>query len=127
MARNVREEWRTNDRFIVEVSNVSHNHLKDGVSVGGFGDDLVEVRADVKEMLDIKIIFVSTTDESTAGISGLQNEVVHTNMLHQFGFLLAMRRAVKRTNDYFLDGSRCSGLDKAPADLNILRNMDWEF
>lgn len=127
LTRDVRKEWRTNDRFLVKVSNVSHYHLKDGVFVGGFGDNLVKVRTDIKEVLDIEIILISTTDEGTAGIGGLQYKIVDTNVLNKFGLLLAVGRTIEGADDNFLYRSWFSRLDKAPADLNILRNMDWKF
>ena len=49
----VRKKRRADDRFIVEVSNVSDNDLKNGVFMGGFGDNLIEAGRDTKEMLDI--------------------------------------------------------------------------
>ena len=49
----VRKKRRADDRFIVEVSNVSDNDLKNGVFMGGFGDSLMEAGRDTKEMFDI--------------------------------------------------------------------------
>ena len=91
MSRDIRKEGRADDSFIVQMPNIGYNHLENGVFVGVFRDNLAEVWADVQEVFDVKIIFVSTTDECTAGISGFQCEVVDTDVLNQFGPLLAVR------------------------------------
>ena len=70
MTRNVRKKGRADDRLIIQMPNIGHNNLKDGVFVGGFSDNLAEVWADVQEVFDVEIIFVSSTDECTARISG---------------------------------------------------------
>ena len=106
MTRDVREEWRADDRFIVEMTNISHNDLKNGVSVGGFSHYLAEGGTDVKEVPDIEIIFISTTDEGTVRKGGLEDVIVDTNVLHKFGLLLAVRWAVEGADDNLLNGSR---------------------
>ena len=95
--------------------------------VGVFSDNLAEVRADVQEVFDVEIIFVTTTNECTTGIFGFQCKVVDTDVLNKFGLLLAVRRAVERADDDFFDGARTSGFNKAPADFNVRRHMNRKF
>ena len=63
IARDVRKEGRMNDRFIVEMTDISDNDVEDGVFVGGLGDNLAEARADIQKMFDVTIILVTTTEE----------------------------------------------------------------
>jgi hypothetical protein len=68
MARNIRKQSRTNNRLIVVVPNISHNHLKDGVAMGGLGDYLSEVGTNVQKMLDVEVILVTSADKGTVRV-----------------------------------------------------------
>ena len=117
MARYVRKKRRADNRFIVKVTDVSDNDLKDGALMGRLSDYLVEARRDVEEVFDIQVVLITTTDEGRVVERGFHLEIVDTYMFNKFSFLLAMRRAIEGADNYFFNRSWRSRLDKAPAYL----------
>ena len=61
---NVRLDRRSYDGLIVKVTNISDNDLKHRVLVGRPCDYLTEVRRDIKKMLSVEVILITSTDES---------------------------------------------------------------
>ena len=127
IAWDIRREGRTDDRFIVKMSDISDNDVQDGVFVGGLGDNLAEARANIQKMFDVKIILVPTTEEGTVWERGFELEIVHSYMFNKFGLLFAAGRRVERAEDYLFYGARGPGFDKTPADFKILWNMDGKL
>ena len=127
MVSIVRQERRASDRLTIQVANISDNNIKYRLFVGGLGDNLMKVGVDVKEEFDIQVVLVATTNEGTARVGCSEAIIAGTDMLDKFGFLFAARRAIESTNNNFLDGTRCSGFDKSPADFKIRWDMDGKF
>ena len=82
MVWEVRKESRANFRFMVEVTNISDYDIESGSLVGGFGDYLSKTGTDVKEMLDIQVVLVTTTNKSTIRVGCFQTVVVGTNVFN---------------------------------------------
>ena len=78
----VGEESRADIRFIVEVTNISDNDVKDGVLVGGLGYNLSEAGTDVQKMFEIQVILITTADKSTTRVGCFETIVVGTDMLN---------------------------------------------
>ena len=76
MARYVRKKRRADNRFIVKVTDVSDNDLKDGVLMGRLSDYLVEARRDVEKVFDIQVVLITTTDEGRVVERGFHLEIV---------------------------------------------------
>ena len=67
---------------MVKMTNVSDKNLKDRVLMGDLGDNLAKGGTDVKKVLDVEVIFVTTTHESTANMGSFQFKVVDTDVFN---------------------------------------------
>ena len=82
MSRSVWLKRRTDDRFVVKMTNVSDKNLEDRVLMGDLGDNLAKGGTNVKKVLDVEVIFVTTTHESTANMGCFQFKVVDTDVFN---------------------------------------------
>ena len=67
--------------------------------MGCLRDYLAETRRDIKEMLNIEVILVTSCNEGTARVDTLEAVVVSADVFNKFGLLFAARGAVERADD----------------------------